>query len=596
MDEKEQRTGAHGGAAGTHFLLVPGAFTGGWVWEETAARLRATGAAATALTLTGADAGAHGSAPAPPDLETHIGEVVRAIDAVTAAGGAGRFGEPAGSGGAATTPEIVLVGHGYGLHPALGAADRRPERVTRIIALDTAPAQHDQPAWTTLPDQRVREQLATWARADASDGATVPTDRATVPTDRAAGPTDGADAAGTGTGGAPGAATGTGAGAGPAPRTHGGTLPPPPSPAAWRRWGSTEGLSEAVLARLVRDAVPQPLGTLLQPLRLTGAAAAVPVTGVLCTANGTSIDLVQMRIDLGDPAFRPLTAPGVRFLELPTGHWPMLSHPDALADALRRAAAGEGHRLTPAGSQPPPHLRPFLLDVPEVPHERNETIDLYLPGGDGPHPAVIVVHGGPVPEGIRPTPRDWPTLTGYARLAASQGAIGVTFDHGLYGLDRYPHAARDVAAAVARVRADPRVDADRIALWFFSGGGLLAADWLSAPPPWLRCVAANYPILAPLPNWGLDGDRFRPAVAVRGAGELPLVVVRAGRDLPEILATVTEFRAAAEAHGAALEIIDVPEGHHGFETADHRSETAPETLRTAVRTALDTVLGHLTAP
>ena len=36
--------------------------------------------------------------------------------------------------------------------------------------------------------------------------------------------------------------------------------------------------------------------------------------------------------------------------------------PDALAVTLLRAAAGEGHRLTPAGAVRP---EPFLLDVPE---------------------------------------------------------------------------------------------------------------------------------------------------------------------------------------------------------------------------------------
>ncbi|GAA3164864.1 MULTISPECIES: alpha/beta hydrolase [Streptomyces] len=584
MNETER---TDGGLAGTHFLLVAGEFVGGWVWEETAEQLRAAGAGAGAVML----AGAHGDGPA-PDLAAHIEEVVRAIDGVSGDGPTGRgaasgAGEVAGStsgsaeaagcgdsggscgaprpgdvprsaGTTATAPDIVLVGHGYGLHPVLGAADRRPDRVARIIALDTAPPQNGLPACATVPDQGIRQELAARASAETAGTGAAPGVRA-----EAAGP-------------------------------GGGSLPAPDSAAEWRRWGSTDGIPDAALNRLIRSAVPQPLGTLLQPLHLTGAADAVPTTGILCTDNGASIDLVQMRVGLGDPAFAPLTAPGVRFLELPTGHWPMLSRPDALADALLRAAAGEGRRLTPPGSQPPPHLRPFLLDVPEVERKRNETVDLYLPEGDGPHPAMIFVHGGPVPEGIRPTPRDWPTLTGYARLAAAHGAIGVTFDHGLYDIDRYPRAAEDVAAAVARVRADPRVDGDRIALWFFSGGGLLAADWLSAPPPWLRCVAANYPILAPLPNWGLDGDRFRPAAAVRGAGALPLVVVRAGRELPEIAATVTEFLTAAEAHGAALEVIDVPEGHHGFETADHDPGTDLEALRTAVRAALRTVLGHLT--
>lgn len=123
--------------------------------------------------------------------------------------------------------------------------------------------------------------------------------------------------------------------------------------------------------------------------------------------------------------------------------------------------------------------------------------------------------------------------------------MGVTVDHGLHDLTAYARAAEDVAAAVALVRADPRVDADRVALWFFSGGGLLAADWLAAPPPWLRCVAASYPVLAPLPGWNTVDARFRPVDAVRTAGELPVVLTRAGLEHAPIAATVAEFLAAA---------------------------------------------------
>lgn len=34
--------------------------------------------------------------------------------------------------------EVVIVGHGYGIHPVLGAADRRPERIARLVHLDAA--------------------------------------------------------------------------------------------------------------------------------------------------------------------------------------------------------------------------------------------------------------------------------------------------------------------------------------------------------------------------------------------------------------------------------------------------------------------------
>ncbi|MEU0333828.1 alpha/beta hydrolase [Streptomyces sp. NPDC006193] len=299
---------------------------------------------------------------------------------------------------------------------------------------------------------------------------------------------------------------------------------------------------------------------------------------------------MQRLVDLGDPAAAALTNPRVTFFELPTGHWPMLSQPAELADVLLRAAAGEGRRLRPArDGAPPAHLRPFPLDVPELPRDRRGHVDLYVPDAAGPRPAVIFVHGGPVPAGARPKPRDWPTLVGYARLAAAEGVIGVTLDHRLHDVADYERAAADVTAAVELVRSDPRVDAGRIALWFFSAGGLLAADWLTEPPAWLRCLAASYPILAPLPNWGLTGSRFHPVGAVAHAGSLPVVLLRAGRESPEIAATVEAFVTAAEDGGAHLELIDVPNGRHGFETLD-----APEEVRPALRHAVRSVVAHLT--
>ncbi|MER6119495.1 alpha/beta fold hydrolase [Streptomyces sp. NPDC001743] len=507
----------------TEFILVSGMFTGPHVWEETAARLASAGAGVRTAALTGLG-GRRGEGTAGIDLETHIGDVLALIDAVGAESGPDR--------------EIVLVGHGYGVHAVLGAADRRPERIGRIVCVDTGPAQDGAPALAAVPDRSVREDVAGRAGAERDGGGLAA-----------------------------------------------------PAREEWQRWGSTAGIPEAALDRLTALASPQPLGTLLQPLRLTGRAASLPVTGVLCTANGSTIEMVQRRVDLGDPAFQPLAAPQVSFFELPTGHWPMLSLPAELAEDLLRAAAGEGHRLVPPGSsEPPAHLRPFLLDLPELPCERTGNVDLYVPDADGPRPAVVFVHGGPVPAGALPTPRDWPVLQGYARYAAREGAVGVTLDHRLHDMTDYPRAAADVAAAVERVRADPRVDADRIALWFFSGGGLIAADWLRRPPAWLRALAASYPVLAPHAGWGLVDSRFRPVDAVAGAGTLPLLITRAGREAPEIAVTVEEFLTAAGRCGAHVEVVDVPHGRHAFETLDPTEES-----REAVHRAMRWVRGRLSA-
>ncbi|MFF2568612.1 alpha/beta hydrolase [Streptomyces sp. NPDC058084] len=497
------------------FVLVSGPFTGGWLWREVVTRLRETGAEAYGVTLSGMADGVEppAVAAADVDLERHVEDVVRVIDGIGA------------------DEEVVLVGHDYGIHPVLGAADRRPERCARVVYLDAGmPGDGDTPL-ALVPDASVAERA----------------------------------------GGAGGA---------------GGSVPAP-SGGEWARWGSTAGLSAADLARLDRMAVPQPLRTLTQPLRLRSNPFDRPVTGVLCTANGSGIAMVEMLLASGPPEFRVLAGPGVGFFELDTGHWPMLSAPGPLAEVLLRAAADGGRRLTVPDGPPSARTETFLLDVAERPRERRGTVDLHLPEAEGPWPAVLFVHGGPVSPDRRPTPRDSPTFLGYGAYLAGLGAVGATLDHRLYGLDAYPNAAEDVAAAVELVRADPRVDGERIALWFLSAGGLLAADWLAAPPPWLRCVALTYPLLAAPPDWRAVPERFRPVDAV-GASSPPVVLTRAGLEHPVFQATVDAFLVAAGRAGAEVDLVDVPHAHHGFETSDHTDET-----RAAVARAARAVLARL---
>lgn len=237
----------------------------------------------------------------------------------------------------------------------------------------------------------------------------------------------------------------------------------------------------------------------------------------------------------------------------------------------------------------PDHLQPFVLPVETVTPDRRGSVDVYLPDTAEPRPAIVFVHGGPVPAELRPTPRDWPVYRGYGSLAVARGVVGVTVDHRLHHPTAYPQAAADVVEAVRLARELPQVDADRVAVWFFSGGGLLVADWLRTPPAWLRCVAATYPLLAPLPGWPVD-PAFRPLeVITEAAGKPstpPIVLTRAGLERPEVAAAVTEFLAAAG--DARLEVIDVPNGRHGFDMLDHTEES-----RKAVELAFDLVLAHL---
>jgi dienelactone hydrolase len=178
---------------------------------------------------------------------------------------------------------------------------------------------------------------------------------------------------------------------------------------------------------------------------------------------------------------------------------------------------------------------------------------------------------------------------GYAAATAERSVAGGVVEHSLLrGTALIEQAAAEVAAGVDQLRAAPGIDPDRIALWFFSGSGLLAARWLERAPSWLRCVAATYPRFS-LPD---DLPDLPTAIdAITRAPRLPIVLTRVGLERPDLAAAVEQFVAAAASSGADLEIIDVPHGRHGFDFLDHTDES-----RAAVRQALDQVTAHLTLP
>jgi dienelactone hydrolase len=235
---------------------------------------------------------------------------------------------------------------------------------------------------------------------------------------------------------------------------------------------------------------------------------------------------------------------------------------------------------------------PFVLSPPAREPERVDTVDTYVPDGEGPFPVAVVVHGTPLPPGLEVAPRDWPLYRGYGALLASHGLLTVVPEHrlpitpGREGLVLgYASAAAQVAAAVTAARADPRADPDRVVLWFFSGGAMLSAGWLADPPAWLRGIALTYPVVTPLPGMVAAAGFAAPAEAVARAGAAPpILLTRVGREHPGFAAGVEAFRAAAAAAGAVIDVVDVPDGRHSFDVVDHTDAS-----RAAVRQAVEWV-------
>lgn len=97
------------------FVIVHGAFGGGWEWSPVADLLRATGHRVFTPTLTGMGERSH--LVADVGLRTHVDDVVAVLE----------FEE---------LSRVVLCGASYGGMAITGAADRIPDRVAQMIYID----------------------------------------------------------------------------------------------------------------------------------------------------------------------------------------------------------------------------------------------------------------------------------------------------------------------------------------------------------------------------------------------------------------------------------------------------------------------------
>ncbi len=99
------------------FVLVHGAWHGGWCWQKLTPFLEAAGHEVYAPTLTGLGERA---AELSPDvgLDTHIQDIVSLLVDKD-------------------LHEVILVGHSYGGMIITGAVDQAPERIAHLVYLDT---------------------------------------------------------------------------------------------------------------------------------------------------------------------------------------------------------------------------------------------------------------------------------------------------------------------------------------------------------------------------------------------------------------------------------------------------------------------------
>jgi dipeptidyl aminopeptidase/acylaminoacyl peptidase len=227
----------------------------------------------------------------------------------------------------------------------------------------------------------------------------------------------------------------------------------------------------------------------------------------------------------------------------------------------------------------PPYLQPFVLSHSPVTPVRSGPLDLYLPETGTPAAAVLMVHGGPLSPHLPARPPEWPAYRGYGALLARAGLVGAMFEHGFVDVESLGTARHNIQAALVALRADPRVDPERCGLWFFSAGGLFMGAALADPHTWgLAAAAGTY---AGVADPDLDDPELPPASETAELSDIPLLLVRPEHDFDWIVAATDDLLDRCASKGRAVDVIEVPEAHHGFETVDDTDEA-----RAAIRTSI----------
>lgn len=117
------------------FVLVPGAWHGGWCWKKLTPHLRAAGHAVYTPSLTGLGEHSHLLSPA-INLDTHVQDILALL-----------FFED--------LRDVIIVGHSYGGMLIPMVLEGAGERIGHAIFLDALVPSPDQSLFDILPDVRI---------------------------------------------------------------------------------------------------------------------------------------------------------------------------------------------------------------------------------------------------------------------------------------------------------------------------------------------------------------------------------------------------------------------------------------------------------
>jgi dienelactone hydrolase len=182
------------------------------------------------------------------------------------------------------------------------------------------------------------------------------------------------------------------------------------------------------------------------------------------------------------------------------------------------------------------------------------TGELYRPAGNGPSPAIVLLHpcSGRLPAALEQADAARYTALGYAVLAVdSFGARGIA--DGCAGGGASVDVVMDAYGALMHLASLPSIDPDRIALigYFYGGGMALSAVVFDGPE---RLFDRQFAAAVAYSPWCPD----KLAVSV------PTLILIGGRDEWAPARACRAMLARRTGLGASLRLVVYPEAHHAF--------------------------------
>jgi acetyl esterase/lipase len=190
-------------------------------------------------------------------------------------------------------------------------------------------------------------------------------------------------------------------------------------------------------------------------------------------------------------------------------------------------------------------------------------LDQYRPVGVPPEarlPGVLFVHGGPL-RAADPLPKDWGAFVSYGQLMAASGLMGLTFNHRYYGKQGEQQAGEDIEAAFAYSLDHAEglgLDPEQLCVWAFSGAGKLLPVLLRRSES-IRSLVLYYTLIAYTGHEALWHKAF---------ARIPICVAQAGLDRANVNKGINRLVSEARSAQATLELLQHPNGHHGFDILD----------------------------